>query len=564
MQHCTSSELLDEVNDFRQRLKELQHSWARVGAENVETRELRQLILSDNYAEVWRRLKGRTMTDIAMLQMRADSAYELGRRGLEDTLPQALRDGSAVLRQLHIGSPEWALAQDRLGDALATMGERGDSRAVRDAVDAYDQALTVHTREAMPIKWASTRNNQGLAHLVLGELGDARALDAALAAFRDALEIYRREASPLEWASAQGNLANALQVLGKRGNPKRLEEAVDAYADVLTIHTREQMPIDWAMTTCDRASALVALGELGNEQALLDAVKALEDASGVVTRESLPSHWAKITSTKGAALLALGQRGHEDALRQAISAFRDALKVRVHKATAADRATTTGNLGAALLALGSQSEQAMEVLSSAVEVLSGDVYPQSHRLNIESLAQRVFDELWRVALHAPAPVPGMSLSVSAGSKPEVAATEVCSRVLVVEDDKTYQIIIDDLLKKCGLNLEFRVCATGAEALCQLADYRPDLVILDLQLPDMSGQEVLVKIKSSYPRLAVLIYSGDKSALSKLHKEHSGPASLVTLMPKDQNYDEFIRLVPTLFKRRQRDGVATTRSASPHT
>jgi two-component system KDP operon response regulator KdpE len=63
-----------------------------------------------------------------------------------------------------------------------------------------------------------------------------------------------------------------------------------------------------------------------------------------------------------------------------------------------------------------------------------------------------------------------------------------TRVLVIDDER-------QILRALRINLSVRgyevtTAATGAEALRAAADHRPDVVILDLGLPDMSGIEVL--------------------------------------------------------------------------
>jgi CheY-like chemotaxis protein len=80
-----------------------------------------------------------------------------------------------------------------------------------------------------------------------------------------------------------------------------------------------------------------------------------------------------------------------------------------------------------------------------------------------------------------------------------------------------------------------------------------LLILDLHLPDISGQEVLARLKTLNPHLPILVYSADLPGMASLRQQQTeSPDPRVNLLPKDRNRDAFIRLVPTLFKRRQRD------------
>lgn len=68
------------------------------------------------------------------------------------------------------------------------------------------------------------------------------------------------------------------------------------------------------------------------------------------------------------------------------------------------------------------------------------------------------------------------------------------RVLVVDDHADARRLIRRILQAHG-NYEVQEVGSGPEALVQVADQSPDLVILDLMMPDMDGFEVLDRLKS---------------------------------------------------------------------
>ncbi|MDP9037063.1 MAG: response regulator [Myxococcota bacterium] len=80
-------------------------------------------------------------------------------------------------------------------------------------------------------------------------------------------------------------------------------------------------------------------------------------------------------------------------------------------------------------------------------------------------------------------------------------------VLVVDDDKAIREIVAEVLRDEGYDV---VCAqNGLEALCELGkDHRPDLMLLDLMMPVMSGWEVLEQLESSeeLSRIPVIVVS----------------------------------------------------------
>jgi len=60
-------------------------------------------------------------------------------------------------------------------------------------------------------------------------------------------------------------------------------------------------------------------------------------------------------------------------------------------------------------------------------------------------------------------------------------------ILVVEDQEDNRQILRDLLGNAGFNLV--EAENGEEALSTLVDHRPDLILMDIQLPEVSGLEV---------------------------------------------------------------------------
>ncbi|HAP37603.1 hypothetical protein A2574_01205 [Candidatus Shapirobacteria bacterium RIFOXYD1_FULL_38_32] len=83
-----------------------------------------------------------------------------------------------------------------------------------------------------------------------------------------------------------------------------------------------------------------------------------------------------------------------------------------------------------------------------------------------------------------------------------------SRILVVEDDRDLREYLKDLLLSNNYLVE--LSPDGASALSYLKKTEPDLVILDLGLPDIDGKSVCVEIKKTYPDLPILILTARHS------------------------------------------------------
>lgn len=89
--------------------------------------------------------------------------------------------------------------------------------------------------------------------------------------------------------------------------------------------------------------------------------------------------------------------------------------------------------------------------------------------------------------------------------------------LIIEDNHDNMVLITRLLEKSGyLTLQ---AMTGLEGFEMARQKRPDFIILDIQLPDIEGTDVLKKIRSSeignsIPVIAMTSYamSGDREKL----------------------------------------------------
>lgn len=69
------------------------------------------------------------------------------------------------------------------------------------------------------------------------------------------------------------------------------------------------------------------------------------------------------------------------------------------------------------------------------------------------------------------------------------------RVLVMEDNPSNQAVLTRLLNVIGIT-QIQIAADGIEGLHKVLSFKPDLIILDITMPRMSGQEVLYHLKSA--------------------------------------------------------------------
>ena len=121
------------------------------------------------------------------------------------------------------------------------------------------------------------------------------------------------------------------------------------------------------------------------------------------------------------------------------------------------------------------------------------------------------------------------------------------RVLVAEDDDNARALMLELLETLGHTVVAEV-ATGREAFERAMDVVPDVVLLDVHMPDGSGIEAAERITQNVPGVAVVLYSGDQG-LTLTDRDVTATAA-IAFLPKPSPprvLDSTIRLAATRAK-----------------
>ena len=79
------------------------------------------------------------------------------------------------------------------------------------------------------------------------------------------------------------------------------------------------------------------------------------------------------------------------------------------------------------------------------------------------------------------------------------------KVLLVDDEKEFVVTLAERLGMRGIHTETEF--EGEGALKKLETYKPDVMVLDLMMPGMSGLTVLEKVKKLYPKIEVILLTG---------------------------------------------------------
>ena len=90
-----------------------------------------------------------------------------------------------------------------------------------------------------------------------------------------------------------------------------------------------------------------------------------------------------------------------------------------------------------------------------------------------------------------------------------------ANVLVVDDAAFMRLSIKQILEKNGHKM-IAQAADGKEAILKYTEYKPDVIILDITMPEMSGLDALAHIKENDPNAKVVICSalGQQEQLAK--------------------------------------------------
>jgi CheY-like chemotaxis protein len=106
------------------------------------------------------------------------------------------------------------------------------------------------------------------------------------------------------------------------------------------------------------------------------------------------------------------------------------------------------------------------------------------------------------------------------------------RILVVEDSETTRRIIRAILE----TREWRICGeakNGQQAIRQFQKLRPDVVILDLTMPDLSGIEVAARLSKIDPLVPLILFT--ISEVEQLYDAASG-AGIYAVVSKARAWD----------------------------
>ena len=117
------------------------------------------------------------------------------------------------------------------------------------------------------------------------------------------------------------------------------------------------------------------------------------------------------------------------------------------------------------------------------------------------------------------------------------------RVLVVDDEQTLSELVGLALRYEGWDV--RTAADGLSAIAAAREFRPDLVVLDVMLPDIDGLEVLRRLRADIERMPVLFLTARDDVSDRIAGLTAGGDDYVT---KPFSIEELVLRLRALLRR----------------
>lgn len=151
----------------------------------------------------------------------------------------------------------------------------------------------------------------------------------------------------------------------------------------------------------------------------------------------------------------------------------------------------------------------------------------------EALARKIRQVIEQSRAGAPqrGPEPSALPPAAAPAVEEPALADVPITVLLVEDEVLIRISTADLLQDSGMGVV--EAGSADEALAALGDHPIDILVTDVNLPEMNGPQLILKIRETLPNLPVIFATGDNNVPGVEDLEHAA------VIVKPYDYDMLV-------------------------
>lgn len=105
------------------------------------------------------------------------------------------------------------------------------------------------------------------------------------------------------------------------------------------------------------------------------------------------------------------------------------------------------------------------------------------------------------------------------------------RILLVEDELDIQMVASMALEDLG-GFEVAVCSSGIEALDRVPVFQPDLILLDVMMPDLDGPGTLLALEQLPSARPPVVFMTARAQLSEIEEYRRSGAIDVIIKPFD--------------------------------
>lgn len=165
-----------------------------------------------------------------------------------------------------------ANSQFRKGTLLYTWAQGGNPQFYRGAMESYQEALKVFTREAAPSVFADIQHHLGVIYSEIPDEVKKKSIWAAISSssFNEALSFYTKEQYPYEYAMICNSFGNAMTKYPAAVHSDNHEKALFYYQEALNIRTAEEFPTERAITLLNY---IEACWYVGNEEDTFNEIR---------------------------------------------------------------------------------------------------------------------------------------------------------------------------------------------------------------------------------------------------------------------------------------------------
>jgi two-component system OmpR family response regulator len=117
------------------------------------------------------------------------------------------------------------------------------------------------------------------------------------------------------------------------------------------------------------------------------------------------------------------------------------------------------------------------------------------------------------------------------------------RILVVDDEPNIVDVVSMALRFQGFTVDS--AGTGAEAIAKVRDFKPQLIVLDVMLPDMEGFDVAKRLGAQHARVPIIFLTARDATEDKIRGLTLGGDDYVT---KPFSLEELVARIRTILRR----------------